>query len=106
MSSIACSPMQWGLVSWKKGGTTLFLNDTKTHTSIHHELKIFQALLELHRCAGKHDDAQLTDFLEGNYLKEQVEAQKEIGDLITKVCHFIASIRKLAFHGSNTTYCG
>ena len=52
--------------------------------------------MELHRCASKHDDAQLTDFLEGNYLKEQVEAQKEIGDLITKVCHFIASTRKLA----------
>merc|ERR1711974_95105 len=30
-------------------------------------------------------DAQLTDFIEGEYLKEQVEAQKEMGDLITKM---------------------
>jgi ferritin heavy chain len=35
--------------------------------------------------ASEHEDAQLTDFLEGEYLKEQVEAQKEIGDLITKM---------------------
>ena len=45
----------------------------------------FQALLELHKVASANDDAQLTDFLEGEYLKEQVEAQKEIGDLITKM---------------------
>ena len=27
----------------------------------------------------------MTDFIEGEYLKEQVEAQKEIGDFITKM---------------------
>jgi len=45
----------------------------------------FQSLLELHKVASAHDDAQLTDFLEGEFLKEQVEAQKEIGDLLTKM---------------------
>ena len=30
-------------------------------------------------------DAQLTDFLEGEFLKEQVEAIKEISDLITRM---------------------
>ena len=44
-----------------------------------------QSLLDLHRNATAQGDAQLTDFLEGDYLKEQVEAQKEIGDLITKM---------------------
>merc|ERR1711973_975497 len=32
----------------------------------------------LHKVASTHEDAQLTDFIEGEYLKEQVEAQKEI----------------------------
>ena len=44
-----------------------------------------QSLLEMHKVADSHGDAQLTDFIEGEYLKEQVEAQKEIGDLITKM---------------------
>ncbi len=44
-----------------------------------------QSLLEVHATASKHDDAQMTDFLEGNFLKEQVEAIKHLGDLITKM---------------------
>lgn len=55
------------------------------HATFDLEKKVHMALLELHKVASKHDDAQLTDFLEGEYLKEQVEAQKEIGDLITKM---------------------
>ena len=39
----------------------------------------------MHKVADSHGDAQLTDFIEGEYLKEQVEAQKEIGDLVTKM---------------------
>merc|ERR1712110_625157 len=49
------------------------------------EKKVHEALLDLHKEADSHGDAQLTDFIEGEYLKEQVEAQKEIGDLITKM---------------------
>jgi len=49
------------------------------------EKKVNQALLDLHVKATEHNDNQLTDFLEGEYLKEQVEAIKEIGDLITKM---------------------
>jgi len=33
----------------------------------------------------EHNDAQFTDFLEGEFLKEQVEAIKEIADLVTKM---------------------
>lgn len=49
------------------------------------EKSVHESLLDLHKIADAHDDAQLTDFIEGEYLKEQVEAQKEIGDLITKM---------------------
>jgi ferritin heavy chain len=47
--------------------------------------KVNSALLEMHGFASKHDDAQMTDFLEGNFLKEQVEAIKHLSDLITKM---------------------
>jgi len=49
------------------------------------EKQVNQALLDLHAVADKHADPQLTDFLEGNYLEEQVEAIKELGDMITKL---------------------
>jgi len=48
------------------------------------EKKVNQSLLDLHKVASSHDDAHLTDFLEGEFLDEQVEAIKEIGDLITR----------------------
>merc|ERR1719369_973317 len=37
------------------------------------------------RRAGNHGDAHLCDFLESNYLDEQVDGIKEIGDMITKL---------------------
>jgi len=49
------------------------------------EQTVHKHLLELHKTADGHGDAQLTDFIEGEYLKEQVEAEKEIGDLLTKM---------------------
>jgi ferritin heavy chain len=49
------------------------------------EKKVNQSLLELHGLATKHDDPHLTDFLEGEYLEEQVEAIKELGDMITQL---------------------
>ncbi|TRY78395.1 hypothetical protein TCAL_08981 [Tigriopus californicus] len=49
------------------------------------EKTVNQSLLDLHKMADSHGDPQLTDFLEGEYLEEQVEAIKELGDLVTKV---------------------
>jgi ferritin heavy chain len=49
------------------------------------EKKVNHSLLEIHAIASKHNDAQMTDFLEGTFLKEQVEAIKHLGDLITKM---------------------
>ena len=41
--------------------------------------------MDLHKVAAGHEDAQLTDYIEGDYLKEQVKSIKELGDLITKM---------------------
>nr|AGC81883.1 ferritin [Concholepas concholepas] len=49
------------------------------------EKSVNQALLDLHQVADSHKDAQMTDFLEGNYLQEQVDSIKEIGDYITNL---------------------
>jgi len=48
------------------------------------ERKVNESLLELHKVADGHDDAHLTDYLEGTFLTEQVDAIKELGDLITR----------------------
>merc|ERR1711994_1203306 len=44
-----------------------------------------ESLLKLHVAAGNNGDAHLCDFLEANYLDEQVEGIKDIGDMITKL---------------------
>merc|ERR1712193_134626 len=80
-----------------RGGRVVFQDVAKAKTddwisalsaveaSLELEKKVHESLLEMHKVADSHGDAQLTDFIEGEYLKEQVEAQKEIGDLITKM---------------------
>merc|ERR1712226_1707840 len=80
-----------------RGGRVVFQNITKPNTddwdsalsaveaSLDLEKSVHDSLLALHKNADEQGDAHLTDFLEGEYLKEQVEAQKEIGDLITKM---------------------
>lgn len=54
-------------------------------TALDLEKKVNQSLLELHALAASHNDAHFTDFLESEYLSEQVDAIKEIGDLITQL---------------------
>ena len=49
------------------------------------EKTVNQALLDLHAVATAHNDAQMCDFLESEYLKEQVEAIKEISDYVTNL---------------------
>ena len=53
--------------------------------SIELEKTVNESLLNMHKMADSHADAQLTDFIEGTYLTKQVEAIKEIGDLVTKM---------------------
>ncbi|MEH0877556.1 ferritin, partial [Enterococcus faecium] len=49
------------------------------------EKSVNQALLDLHEVAANHKDAQMTDFLEGEFLQEQVNSIKEIGDHVTNL---------------------
>merc|ERR1711955_157214 len=49
------------------------------------EKTVNQSLLDLHKVAGDKGDGHLCDFLESEYLNEQVEGIKAIGDLITKM---------------------
>nr|6LP5_A Chain A, Ferritin [Sinonovacula constricta]6LP5_B Chain B, Ferritin [Sinonovacula constricta]6LP5_C Chain C, Ferritin [Sinonovacula constricta]6LP5_D Chain D, Ferritin [Sinonovacula constricta]6LP5_E Chain E, Ferritin [Sinonovacula constricta]6LP5_F Chain F, Ferritin [Sinonovacula constricta]ACZ65230.1 ferritin [Sinonovacula constricta] len=49
------------------------------------EKSVNQSLLELHKVADSHGDAQMCDFLEGEYLEEQVEAIKDLSDRITNL---------------------
>uniref|UniRef100_A0A9J2P7F5 Ferritin n=1 Tax=Ascaris lumbricoides TaxID=6252 RepID=A0A9J2P7F5_ASCLU len=41
------------------------------------------ALLELHDVAASHDDAQMCDFIEDEYLRDQVRSIEEIGKFVT-----------------------
>jgi len=49
------------------------------------EKSVNQSLLDLHKLCASHDDAQMADFLESEFLEEQVKAIKEIGDHITQL---------------------
>ncbi|KAM4014920.1 ferritin heavy chain B-like [Anomaloglossus baeobatrachus] len=49
------------------------------------EKTVNQALLDLHKLATDKVDPQLCDFLESEYLEEQVKAIKQLGDYITNL---------------------
>ena len=49
------------------------------------EISVYKSLLTLHKIASDSSDPQLTDFIEGDYLKDQVKDIKKVGDLISKL---------------------
>merc|ERR1711892_64685 len=49
------------------------------------EKTINQSLLDLHKASDGKGDAHLCDYIEAEFLGEQVEGIKEIGDMITKI---------------------
>ncbi|XP_053122309.1 ferritin heavy chain A-like [Hemicordylus capensis] len=55
------------------------------------EKNVNKALLELHRLAGDNGDPHMCDFLESEYLEEQVKAIKVLGDYITNLRRLGAS---------------
>ena len=67
-----------------RGGRVVFQNVTKPNTddwesalsaveaSLELEKSVHESILAMHKNADEQGDAQLTDFLEGEYLKEQV----------------------------------
>ncbi|GAB5586460.1 hypothetical protein Unana1_01360 [Umbelopsis nana] len=49
------------------------------------EKDVNKSLLNLHKLADGNDDPQLTDFIEGKYLEEQVQAIKKLADMVTQL---------------------
>ncbi|KAJ9071083.1 hypothetical protein DSO57_1000758 [Entomophthora muscae] len=49
------------------------------------EKDVNRSLLQLHKVASESDDPQMCDYLEGEFLKEQVESIKKICDLLTQL---------------------
>ncbi|KAG8433985.1 hypothetical protein GDO86_012371 [Hymenochirus boettgeri] len=49
------------------------------------EKTVNQALLDLHKLASDRIDAHLCDFLESEYLEEQIKSIKKLGDFITNL---------------------
>lgn len=49
------------------------------------ERDVNESLLNLHRIASENEDPQLTDFLEGEFLGDQVEDVKQAADLLTQL---------------------
>ncbi|XP_059147232.1 soma ferritin-like [Physella acuta] len=55
------------------------------HVALQLEKSVNQSLLDLHKICLGHGDAQMADFLESEYLGEQVESIKELSDHITNL---------------------
>jgi len=49
------------------------------------ERQVNQSLLDLHATASRNNDPHLTKLLEDEFLEEQIEAMKKLGDLITRL---------------------
>ena len=51
-----------------------------TEASFNLEKNVHESLLALHKNAGDQQDAQLTDFIEGEYLKDQVNLKLKLNN--------------------------
>merc|ERR1712080_128983 len=72
----------------KRGGRVVFQDIAKPSSmeaALGLEKTVNQSLLDLHKCADSKGDAHLCDFPEAEYLGEQVEGIKSIGDWIVKI---------------------
>merc|ERR1711997_765577 len=70
----------------KRGGRCVFQDIAKPcNSEWGTPLEAMEAALDLHKVAGDKGDGHLCDFLESEYLEEQVAGIKAIGDLITKM---------------------
>ncbi|VDM03937.1 unnamed protein product [Schistocephalus solidus] len=54
-------------------------------TALKIEREVNESLLELHRTAALKDDSQFCDFLESEYLNEQVESIKQLAGYVTNL---------------------
>lgn len=81
----------------KRGGQVVFKDIQKPNrdewgsayeaveASLELEKTVNQSLLDIHKTADTREDAAFTDFLEGEFLKGQVDDAKEIADLLTRM---------------------
>jgi ferritin heavy chain len=81
----------------KRGGRVLLLDVAKPsqdewgnglqalEAALALEIKVNESLLAMHVLASSKADAHLTDFLEAEFLDEQVESIKKLGDMITQL---------------------
>lgn len=53
--------------------------------ALHLEKTVNQSLLDLHKIASNNIDPQMSDFLESNFLTEQVESIKQLSDYVTNL---------------------
>ncbi|CAF1070337.1 unnamed protein product [Didymodactylos carnosus] len=79
----------------KRGGTIVYMDVEKPtqqnwnspleahEVALQLEKDIYNAFLELHASACKHNDPHLTEYIEGEFLDKQVDKIKEYGDYIT-----------------------
>ncbi|XP_077987362.1 soma ferritin-like [Glandiceps talaboti] len=58
---------------------------TAMEAALELEKTVNQSLIALHATSDKNNDAQMSDFIEGNFLTEQVESMKEISDMISNL---------------------
>ena len=58
------------------------------HMALYLEKQINNHLLNLHKISDEQSDAQFSDYLEGEFLKEQVEAISEISKIISVIERF------------------
>ncbi|XP_076852479.1 ferritin, middle subunit-like [Brachyhypopomus gauderio] len=92
----------------KRGGR-IFLQDVKKperdewgtgleamQCTLELEKKVNQALLDVHKIATDNSDPHLCDFLESEYLNEQVEMIKKLGDHITNLSKMDAGKNRMA----------
>ena len=63
------------------------LKDVRKAYEIAHrlEVEVYKSLLQLHSMADKEGDPQFADFIEGEYLEEQVEAISEIEKYLSQL---------------------
>nr|BBF94999.1 ferritin [Orthetrum albistylum] len=58
---------------------------TSMQTALDMEKKVNQSLLDLHAIASRTNDAAFCDFIENEFLQEQVKSIKELSDHITNI---------------------
>ncbi|KAI9183951.1 hypothetical protein H9P43_003003 [Blastocladiella emersonii ATCC 22665] len=73
LQSIVAPEVEWGSA---KNAVEFTLNLEK---------EVNKALLKLHGFADSNSDPQFCDFIEGNFLNEQVEAIKKLSDMLTQL---------------------